>query len=134
MPACMKLAVAGPTARVGSRVVELLEASGHDVVPMSRSTGVVTGEGLAEALAGVECVIEVAGGNAASPAGSPRPRPQEGHAGGTHPRTDAAGCAAPRVRSPAYRVGTQGDVAYVRKMRSSRWHPGPSPNQDEEAS
>ena len=69
MPACMKLAVAGPTARVGSRVVELLEASGHDVVPMSRSTGVVTGEGLAEALAGVECVIEVAGGNAASPAG-----------------------------------------------------------------
>jgi NAD(P)H-binding len=68
----------GATGRVGSRVVELLEASGHDVVPMSRSTGVdvITGEGLAEALAGVECVIDVASGSAASPAGSPRPRPQ----------------------------------------------------------
>jgi uncharacterized protein YbjT (DUF2867 family) len=35
----MKLAVAGATARVGSRVVELLEASGHDVVPMSGPLG-----------------------------------------------------------------------------------------------
>jgi hypothetical protein len=51
---------------VGSRVVELLEAGGHDVVPMSRSTGVdvVTGERLAEALAGVECVIDAASGTA----------------------------------------------------------------------
>lgn len=76
MPASMKSAVAGATGRVGSRVVELLEASGHDVVPMSRSTGVVTGEGLAEAPAGVECVIDVASGSGASHVGSPRPHPQ----------------------------------------------------------
>jgi NAD dependent epimerase/dehydratase family len=66
MPASMKIAVAGATGRVGSRIVELLEAGGHDVVPMSRSTGVdvVTGEGLAEALTAVECVIDAASGTA----------------------------------------------------------------------
>jgi uncharacterized protein YbjT (DUF2867 family) len=66
MPALMKIAVAGATGRVGSRVVELLAAGGHDAVPMSRSTGVdlVTGEGLAEALAGAECVIDAASGTA----------------------------------------------------------------------
>jgi nucleoside-diphosphate-sugar epimerase len=58
MPASIKIAVARATGRVGSRVVELLEAGGHDVVPIARSTGmdVVTGEGLAEALTGAECV------------------------------------------------------------------------------
>jgi nucleoside-diphosphate-sugar epimerase len=66
MPSSMKIAVAGATGRVGSRIVELLEASGHDVVPMSRSTGVdvATGDGLAEALVGVECVIDAASGTA----------------------------------------------------------------------
>jgi uncharacterized protein YbjT (DUF2867 family) len=57
-----KIAVAGATGRVGRHVVDVLEADGHDVVPMSRSSGVdvVTGEGLAEALAGVVCIIDVA--------------------------------------------------------------------------
>jgi uncharacterized protein YbjT (DUF2867 family) len=66
MPASITIAVAGATGRVGSRVVELLEAGGHDVVPISRSTGVdvVTGEGLAEALTGAECVIDAASGTA----------------------------------------------------------------------
>jgi NAD(P)H-binding len=66
MPTSMTIAVAGATGRVGSRVVELLEASGHDVVPMSRSNGVdvVTGEGLIEALTGAECVIDAASGTA----------------------------------------------------------------------
>jgi nucleoside-diphosphate-sugar epimerase len=74
----MKIAVAGATGRVGRRVVELLEASGHDVVPMSRSTGVdvVTGEGLTEALSGVECIINASSGSAASSAGDPRPSPE----------------------------------------------------------
>jgi nucleoside-diphosphate-sugar epimerase len=47
MPASMKIAVAGTTGRVGSRVVELLEASGHSIVPMSRATrvDVVSAEG-----------------------------------------------------------------------------------------
>jgi uncharacterized protein YbjT (DUF2867 family) len=60
----MKIAVAGATGRVGRHVVDLLEDGGHDVVAMSRSSGVdvVTGEGLAEALAGVECVIDAASG------------------------------------------------------------------------
>jgi uncharacterized protein YbjT (DUF2867 family) len=57
-----KIAVAGATGRVGRPTVEVLEAAGHEVVPMSRSTGVdlVTGEGLSEALAGVECIIDAA--------------------------------------------------------------------------
>src|SRR5881392_2287779 len=59
-----KIAVAGATGRVGRHVVDVLAAGGHEVVPMSRSGGVdvVTGDGLAEALAGVECVIDVATG------------------------------------------------------------------------
>ena len=64
MQACRKVAVAGATGRVGRHVVDVLKAGGHDVVAMSRSGGVdvVTGNGLAEALAGVECVIDVASG------------------------------------------------------------------------
>ena len=56
MAARHKIAVAGATGRVGSHVVDVLEERGHDVVPISRSGGVdvVTGEGLADALAGVE--------------------------------------------------------------------------------
>ena len=59
-----KIAVAGATGRVGRHVVDVLKAGGHEVVPMSRASGVdiVTGEGLAEALAGVECIIDVATG------------------------------------------------------------------------
>jgi uncharacterized protein YbjT (DUF2867 family) len=64
MNARSKIAVTGATGRVGHHTVELLEADGHDVVPISRSNGVdvVTGAGLAEALAGVECVIDAATG------------------------------------------------------------------------
>lgn len=64
MPARRKMAVAGATGRVGRHVVDALKAGGYDVVAMSRSGGVdvVTGHGLAEALAGVECVIDAASG------------------------------------------------------------------------
>jgi uncharacterized protein YbjT (DUF2867 family) len=64
MQARQKIAVAGATGRVGRHVVDVLKAEGHDVVAISRSSGVdvVTGDGLAEALAGVECVIDVATG------------------------------------------------------------------------
>jgi uncharacterized protein YbjT (DUF2867 family) len=60
----MKIAVAGATGRAGRHVVDVIEGRGHDVVRMSRSSGVdvITGKGLAEALAGVECVIDVASG------------------------------------------------------------------------
>jgi uncharacterized protein YbjT (DUF2867 family) len=62
MQAGSKIAVAGATGRVGRHLVEVLKAQGHDVVAMSRSSGVdvVTGDGLAQALAGVECIIDVA--------------------------------------------------------------------------
>jgi uncharacterized protein YbjT (DUF2867 family) len=56
-----KIAVAGATGNVGRHVVDVLEAEGHDVVPMSRASGVdvVTGDGLANALAGVDTIIDV---------------------------------------------------------------------------
>jgi len=62
MQAPRKIAVAGATGRVGHHLVDVLTARGHDVVPMSRSSGVdlVTGEGLAAALAGVECIVDAA--------------------------------------------------------------------------
>ncbi len=64
MPSARKIAVAGATGRVGHHVVDVLTERGHDVVPMSRSQGVdvITGDGLAAALAGVECVIDAATG------------------------------------------------------------------------
>jgi uncharacterized protein YbjT (DUF2867 family) len=64
MQARMRIAVAGATGRVGRHVADVLEAAGHDVVAMSRASGVdvITGNGLVEALTGVECVIDAATG------------------------------------------------------------------------
>ena len=64
MAAPTKIAVAGATGRVGHHIVDVLEAGGHDVVAMSRTTGVnvITGEGLAAALTGVGSVIDAATG------------------------------------------------------------------------
>src|ERR671916_1251149 len=60
----MRIAVAGATGRAGRHVVDILAARGHDVVPMSRSTGVdvISGDGLAEALTGAECIVDLATG------------------------------------------------------------------------
>lgn len=60
----MRIAVVGATGRVGRHVVDLLMATGHDVVAISRSTGVdvITGKGLAKALAGVETVVDASSG------------------------------------------------------------------------
>jgi uncharacterized protein YbjT (DUF2867 family) len=59
-----RIAVAGATGRVGSPLVEILTQRGHDVVPIARSKGVdvVSGEGLEEALVGVETIIDAATG------------------------------------------------------------------------
>ena len=67
MRAPSRIAVAGATGRVGRHVVDVLRAGGHDVVAMSRSTGVdvITGEGLARALEGVGCVVDTATGPSA---------------------------------------------------------------------
>jgi len=59
-----KIAVAGATGRAGRHVVDVLTARGHDVVPISRSTGVdvITRAGLADALEDVECVVDTTSG------------------------------------------------------------------------
>ncbi|KWX21395.1 NmrA family transcriptional regulator [Mycolicibacterium wolinskyi] len=56
----MRIAVAGATGNIGARVVRALEASGHDVVPISRARGVdlTSGDGLDAALAGVQAVVD----------------------------------------------------------------------------
>lgn len=58
----MKIAVAGGTGMVGQHVVEVARSRGHEVVVLSRSEGVdlVTGDGLATALTGVDVVVDVA--------------------------------------------------------------------------
>src|SRR4051794_594286 len=57
----MKIVVIGGTGQIGSKVVDHLGAQGHDAVAASPRTGVnaLTGEGLAEALAGAQVVIDV---------------------------------------------------------------------------
>jgi uncharacterized protein YbjT (DUF2867 family) len=59
-----RIAVTGATGRLGPHLVEILTRRGHDVVPIARSQGVdvVSGEGLDEALAGVETIIDAATG------------------------------------------------------------------------
>jgi uncharacterized protein YbjT (DUF2867 family) len=58
----MKIVVIGGTGLIGSKVVESLTRSGHEVFAAVPSTGVdtVTGEGLARALEGAEVVVDVA--------------------------------------------------------------------------
>ena len=60
----MKIAVAGATGRLGTQLVEILTEQGHEVVEISRAKGVdvITGEGLAEALAGAEVIVDAATG------------------------------------------------------------------------
>jgi uncharacterized protein YbjT (DUF2867 family) len=60
----MRIAVAGATGRVGRHVVDVLNEGGHDVVRMSRATGVdvVSGDGLADALTGADVIIDTATG------------------------------------------------------------------------
>ncbi|MEU6818633.1 NAD(P)H-binding protein [Streptomyces sp. NPDC046860] len=57
----MKIAVIGGTGLIGSQVVADLNAAGHEAVPHSKSTGVdvVTGEGLDEAMAGADVVVNL---------------------------------------------------------------------------
>jgi uncharacterized protein YbjT (DUF2867 family) len=58
----MKIVVIGGTGLVGSKLVSKLRQSGHEVVAASPNSGVntITGEGLAEALAGARVVVDVA--------------------------------------------------------------------------
>lgn len=58
----MKIVVIGGTGLIGSKVVSKLNAEGHQAVAAAPNTGVntLTGEGLAEALAGAEVVVDLA--------------------------------------------------------------------------
>ena len=58
----MRIAVLGATGRVGSHIADVLRERGHEVVPMSRATGVdvTTGAGLDELLAGVQVIVDAA--------------------------------------------------------------------------
>jgi len=62
-----RIAVAGATGRVGKHVVDVLRERGYAVVPMSRATGVdvISGRGLADALRGVDAIIDTATGPSA---------------------------------------------------------------------
>jgi uncharacterized protein YbjT (DUF2867 family) len=62
-----KIAVTGATGRLGPHVVDLVQSAGHEAVAISRSTGVdvITGDGLEEALRGVDVVIDAATGTSA---------------------------------------------------------------------
>lgn len=58
----MKIVVIGGAGVLGSKVVQRLREGGHEAVPASPRTGVnsVTGEGLPDALAGADVVVDVA--------------------------------------------------------------------------
>src|SRR5262245_20854381 len=69
MPLCidkggetMKIVVIGGTGLIGSKAVPILRQGGHEVVAASPTTGVntITGEGLTEAMAGTQVVIDLA--------------------------------------------------------------------------
>src|SRR3979490_2492373 len=58
----MKIVVIGGTGLIGSKTVAILRQGGHEVVAASPQSGVnsITGEGLREAMAGTQAVIDLA--------------------------------------------------------------------------
>src|SRR5204863_280533 len=58
----MKIVVIGGTGLVGSKTAPILRQGGHEVVAASPNTGVntITGQGLKEAMAGTQVVIDLA--------------------------------------------------------------------------
>ena len=58
----MKIVVIGGTGLIGSKTVAILRQGGHEVVAASPNSGVntITGEGVNEAVAGAQVVIDLA--------------------------------------------------------------------------
>jgi uncharacterized protein YbjT (DUF2867 family) len=97
MSASTKIAVAGATGRVGRHVVDVLTEHGHDVISISRSHGVdvITGEGLDEALTGVEAIVDASTG----------PSPEE------HAATEFFTTATRNLQAAGQRAGVQRIIA-----------------------
>lgn len=89
----MRIAVLGASGRIGTEVAEILTDRGHDVVALTRTTGIdaYTGTGLAEALRGADAVIDA----------------------GNTPGTDTAACV-DFFRTVAHRVSAAAAEAGVR--------------------
>ena len=58
----MKIVVIGGSGLIGTKLVNRLRQSGHEVIPASPASGVntITGEGLSEVLTGTDIVVDVA--------------------------------------------------------------------------
>lgn len=58
----MKIVVIGGTGLIGSKVVNHLKTQGHQVIAAAPATGIntITGEGLAQAMAGTDVVVDLA--------------------------------------------------------------------------
>src|SRR4029453_14144792 len=58
----MKIVVIGGTGLIGSKTVAILRQGGHEIVAASPQSGIntITGEGLKEAIAGTQVVIDLA--------------------------------------------------------------------------
>jgi uncharacterized protein YbjT (DUF2867 family) len=58
----MKIVVIGGSGLIGTKLVKKLREAGHEVMAASPSSGVdtITGEGLTQALAGAQVVVDVA--------------------------------------------------------------------------
>jgi len=70
----MRIAIAGGTGTVGRQVVTAARAAGHEPIVLSRSTGVdlMTADGLASRLDGIDAVIDVSGTSSLSAKGAIR--------------------------------------------------------------
>ncbi|MBV9135130.1 MAG: NAD(P)H-binding protein [Chloroflexi bacterium] len=67
MQGISRVAVGGATGRVGRHIVDVLNERGYGVVPIARANGVdvITGQGLAAVLQGVDCIIDASTGPSA---------------------------------------------------------------------
>lgn len=125
----MKIAVAGGTGRLGRHVVDVLAERGHEVVSMSRATGVdiITGKGLDAALSGAEVIVDAATG----------PSPEE------EPATQFFVTAAHNLQEAGVRAGVQravvvsiigsekftGGYGAAKIAHEDAWRSGPIPAQ-----